>query len=539
MTNTTQLTARRLRKSYGERLLLDDVSFSIRPGERAGIVGENGAGKSTLLRLLAGLETPDDGEVIAQANGIGHLAQVTALPPEATVTAAIDAALAELRAMESRLRELETDLGASAALAEYGDLLTAFELRGGYESDARVDKAIHHLGLAHLDRHRTLGSLSGGELARLGLACLLAAAPELMLLDEPTNHLDDQALDWLEDQLRTHPGTIVLVSHDRVFLDRVATVILEVDADQAKVTRYGQDYSGYLAERAAARRRWEQDFATWCEDIRQLTVSATVTAHRVAPGRAIKDGNKMAYDRDAGRVQSSISSRVRNAQERLRRLQETPVPRPPDPLTFTTALTGGTTGDLLTLQGIRVANRLHIDTLTIAAQDRLLIHGPNGAGKSTLLRILAADLTPDAGQVHRKGRIGYLPQEIPTPHPHATLLAAYAQGRPGLPEDHTNPLLTLGLFRPQDLHVPVGALSTGQRRRLALSRLLTQPWDLLLLDEPTNHLALSLVEDLEQALSQFPGAVVIVSHDRRLRANFTGTQRELIAGRLTAGGSAD
>ncbi|MCK2240308.1 ATP-binding cassette domain-containing protein [Crossiella sp. S99.2] len=514
------------------------MSFSIRPGERAGIVGENGAGKSTLLRLLAGLEAPDDGEVIAQANGIGHLAQVTALPSTATVAAAIDAALAELRAMESRLRELEADLRAPAALAEYGDLLTAFELRGGYESDARVDKAIHHLGLAQLDRHRTLGSLSGGELARLGLACLLAAAPELMLLDEPTNHLDGQALDWLEDQLRGHHGTIVVVSHDRVFLDRVATVILEVDADQAKVTRYGQDYSGYLAERAAARRRWEQDFETWCEDIRQLTVAATVTAHRVAPGRAIKDGNKMAYDRDAGRVQSSISSRVRNAQERLRRLHETPVPRPPDQLAFSVALTGGATGDLLSLQGIRVANRLQIDTLTIAAQDRLLIHGPNGAGKSTLLRVLAADLTPDTGQVHRRGRIGYLPQEIPTPNPHATLLAAYAQGRPGPAEDHASPLLALGLFRPQDLHVPVGALSAGQRRRLALSRLLTQPWDLLLLDEPTNHLALSLVEDLEQALAQFPGAVVIVSHDRRLRANFTGTQRELTAGRLTAGGSA-
>ncbi len=248
----------------------------------------------------------------------------------------MDEALSDLRAMQARMRDLEAAMADGTGdnaqvLAEYGDLLTAFELRGGYEADARVERALHGLGLAHLPRTRAIGDLSGGEQVRLRLAALLAASPEVLLLDEPTNHLDDQALTWLEDHLRTRRGTTIAVSHDRVFLDRVATTLLEVDADRRTVTRYGNGYTGYLAEKAAARRRWEQEYARWEADVAAQREAAAVTARRVAPGRAMKDGNKMAYDRAAGRVQQSVAGRIRNAEERLRRLLADPVPKPRSP----------------------------------------------------------------------------------------------------------------------------------------------------------------------------------------------------------------
>ncbi|HEX4723654.1 MAG TPA: ABC-F family ATP-binding cassette domain-containing protein [Pseudonocardiaceae bacterium] len=533
---STQLTLRAVGQSFGDRLLLDHVDVTVSPGERIGIVGENGAGKSTLLRIIAGHQQPDDGEVVvAVTAGIGYLGQTLDLPPEHTVGDAIDVALAELRAMERRLRAVEADLADATPelLAEYGDLLTAFEFRGGYEMDGRTDKAMHGLGLAHIGRDRPLGSLSGGEQARLGLACVLAAAPEVLLLDEPTNHLDDAALTWLEDHLCDHPGTVLAVSHDRVFLTRVATAILEVDADRRTVVRYGGGYDGYVDEQRAGRARWEQAYREWRIEIRQLTEYAATTAHQVAPGRPMRDGNKAAYDRHRGRVQSSISSRVQNARERLRRLRADAVPVPPVPLRFNGELAAaGSAGIAASLHDVRVGDRLVVAELTVAAGERLLVHGVNGAGKTTLLRVLAGALPPDHGEVRRASRVGYLAQEIPTTRPRRTVLAEFADGLVGSPDEHRELLCSFGLFRPTDLHVPVGALSVGQRRRLALARLLVRPVDLLLLDEPTNHLSLALVEELEQALTAYPGALVVVSHDRRLRTRFNGTRRELRAGRL-------
>ncbi|TJZ41603.1 ABC-F family ATP-binding cassette domain-containing protein [Streptomyces piniterrae] len=531
----TQISLRDVTKSHPDRPLLDGVSLSIRPGDRIGIVGENGAGKSTLLRLIAGAERPDEGDVVLRADGgIGYLGQTPDLPPDHTVQDAIDAALADLRDMQRRLRSLEAGLDRATAreLDEYGELLTLFELRGGYEADARVDKALHSLGLERIGRDRPLGSLSGGEQARLGLACLIAASPEVMLLDEPTNHLDAAALDWLEDALIAHRGTVLAVSHDRLFLQRIATALVEVDADRRAVVRYGGGYGTFVAAKAAARRRWEQDHHQWCEQIAQLTDFASSTAHGVARGRPMKDGNKMAYDRDRGRVQASVSSRVRNAQERLRRLRAEPVPKPPDPLRFRVAPgMGDAEGTLVRLDGVRVGDRLAVDSLTIAAGERLLVHGPNGAGKSTLLRVLAGVTEPDAGTVGRIGRTGFLAQEIPVSRPAEPLLAAFCRGLTGDPEELSALLMSFGLFRERDLRVPVGSLSAGQRRRLALARLLARPADLLLLDEPTNHLALGLVEDLEEALAAWPGALVIVSHDRLLRRRFGGRPYEIRDGR--------
>ncbi|MFG7945638.1 ribosomal protection-like ABC-F family protein [Streptomyces cacaoi] len=535
----TQITARSVTKSYEGRTVLDGADCTLRPGERAGIVGENGSGKSTLLRLLAGREQPDSGEVVVQAEGgVGYLAQEEHLPAELTVQQVIDRSLAVLRSMEERLRTLESAMarGDDSVLAEYGELLTAFELRGGYEAEARVERALHGLGLGLLPRGRTVGGLSGGERVRLRLAALLASGPEILLLDEPTNHLDDAALTWLEEHLRGRRGTTVAVSHDRAFLERVATTLIEVDADTRAVERYGNGYAGYLREKAAARRRWAESYERWCEEAARLREAAATTARRVAPGRAMKDGNKMAYDRAGGRVQQSLAARVRNAEERLRRLLADPVPPPPEPLHFATApRTGGPLSpgagrrSVLVAEAVAVDGRLARTDLSLKPGTRLLITGPNGAGKSTLLHVLAGRLTPTSGRVECGGAVGLLAQEpeLPPGAGEMTLLGAFAQGRPGAPEDHTRRLLSLGLFTADRLAVPVSRLSTGQRQRLALARLVTEPADVLLLDEPTNHLSPALVEELEAALEQYTGALVVVSHDRRLRQRWRGERLSL------------
>ncbi|MEU1984856.1 ribosomal protection-like ABC-F family protein [Nocardia sp. NPDC019395] len=522
----TQITALAVSKSFHGRPVLDAVTCSLGAGERTGIIGENGSGKSTLLRLFAGRDRPDQGEIIVDAEGgIGYLAQDEQLPPQLTVQQIIDRSLSDLRRIEAQMRRLETAMtaGDNSGLNEYGDLATVFELRGGYDADARVERALHGLGLGVVPRDRTVGGLSGGEQVRLRLAAVLAAGPEVLLLDEPTNHLDDNALTWLEEHLRTRRGTTVAVSHDRMFLERVATGLLEVDADRKRLVRYGNGYKGFLAEKAAARQRWVQAHTQWEAEADRLRETVATTARRVAPGRAMKDNNKMAYDRAGGRVQQSLAGRVRNAEERLRRLLADPVPPPPDPLRFTaTPQSGRAHGVVLDATDIAVEGRLARMSLTVGAGERLLVTGPNGAGKTTLLRVLAGELAPDSGSVARRGRVGYLAQEPRPADPGQTLLDAFARGRRGDADRHAETLMSLGLFTRAQLTAQVRNMSTGQRQRLALARLISNPTEVLLLDEPTNHLSPGLVEELETALAHYRGALVIVSHDRRLRTRWQG-----------------
>ncbi|MEU2519119.1 ribosomal protection-like ABC-F family protein [Streptomyces pseudogriseolus] len=531
-----QLSVKDVTKSYGPRTVLDQVSLTVRPGERAAVVGENGAGKSTLLRLLAGAETPDDGDItVAFPGGCGHLTETPALAPDRTVQDAVDHALAPLRALERRLRAAEERLGeaSEAELAAYGDLLSAYEQRDGYRADARVDAAMHGLGLDGVTRDRLLGSLSGGEQSRLALACVLAADPELLLLDEPTNHLDASAVHWLEERLRGHRGTVVAVTHDRPFIERIATTILEVDRDTRSVRRYGDGWAGYRAAKAAARRRAEQAHTEWLEEVARTEELLESAGRRLS---TTGGDPRQGFGKHRRSHEAKLGGQVRAVRERLARLRRTPVPAPPEPLRFTAA--PATAGDppasdtvLAELEEVAVGERLRLDgRLTVEPGQRLLVTGENGAGKSTLLRVLAGDLEPDAGVTRRPARIGYLPQELPVRMGRLPLLAAFAARRPGPLEEHRDTLLSLGLFREEDVTVPVAALSAGQQRRLQIARLVTRPADLLVLDEPTNHVALDLVEDLEAALAAYPGAVVAVSHDRGFRARFRGERLQLRGG---------
>jgi macrolide transport system ATP-binding/permease protein len=532
-----QLSLVDVTKRYADHLVLDRVTFTVKPGEKLGIIGDNGSGKSTLLRLIAEVEPPDNGELtIASPGGIGYLPQQLDLPEHDTVTDAIDLALADLRDLEQAMRAAEAAIadGNEAAGEQYADLMARFEAREGWEADLRVDQALAALGLPGLDRDRPLGTLSGGERSRLMLAATLASRPALLLLDEPSNDLDDDAVTWLEAQLRDWKGTVVAVTHDRAFLEAITTTMLEVADRTAR--RYGNGYAGYLTAKATERQQAQEAYERWSTEVERQQGIVDHNAGRMAaiprklPMANMSTGAFRARNRDHG-----AGSRIRVAKQMLERLRERPVPRPPEPVRFESApeTTGaGTDAPALALKGIRVGDRLKVDALSIAHGERILVTGPNGAGKTTLMRVLAGELDPEEGQVERTGAIGHLRQLSGPGSGRKSVLRAFAEGRVGTLEEHAEALDRLGLFAHDQFGTPVAALSVGQRRRLELARLVSRPVDILLLDEPTNHLSPVLAEQLQEALVDYRGTVILVSHDRRLRASFKGRHLKMDAGAL-------
>ncbi|ANN17613.1 antibiotic ABC transporter ATP-binding protein [Amycolatopsis orientalis] len=529
------LIAKDLVRSYGARVVLDGVDLTASAGQRLGLVGENGVGKSTLLRLLAGVEEPDAGEVL-RGDDVGFLLQELPFPSTARFSDVLDDALAEIRQASARLDELTEALTErpddAAVLDEYGTVLEWAQAHDLWDADRRAEGVCAGLGLAGIDPARPLGTLSGGQRSRLGLAALLIRRPGTLILDEPTNHLDDAAMEFLEQHLASLTGVLVLASHDRVFLDAVCTDIVDLDPALGGPTRYGGAYSAYLDQKRAERARWEQRYAEEQDELKELREAVAVTARNVAHNRPQRDNAKMLYDFKTGRVQKQISRRVRNAQLRLDELERDQVRKPPAPLRFQAELTGrpGDDKTAISVRDIEVPGRLRLGTLDVTTTSRLLITGGNGAGKSTLLSVLTGALTPDAGTVLRgRGvRIGLLAQDVEFAEPDKSAQRTYTEAL----GEAAPPLRSLGLLAPRDLGTRVGALSVGQRRRLALALLIADPPEVLLLDEPTNHLSLSLAEELFAALDTAPGAVVVASHDRWLRRDWAGDHLRLVDGRV-------
>jgi macrolide transport system ATP-binding/permease protein len=528
------LQAKDLVFSYGDRLVFDGISLIASAGQRLGLVGENGIGKSTLLRLLAGVEEPHGGSV-HHGGDIGFLLQELPFPMTTRFSEVIDDALADIREtaeqldkLTERITEHPEDAG---TLDEYGRVLDWAQAHDLWDADRRAKLVCDGLGLSDISPARTLGTLSGGQRSRLGLAALLIRQPSTLLLDEPTNHLDDSAMEFLEKHLAALTGVVVLSSHDRVFLDAACTDIVDLDPALGGPTRYGGTYAAYLEQKRAERASWEQRFAEEQEELKELRESVTVTARGVAHNRPQRDNDKMAYNFFGDRVQKQISRRVRNAQLRLDELRRDQVRKPPPPLRFRGALTGPVIEDKLALsiRDIHLPGRLHLGHLDIVTTSRLLVTGGNGAGKSTLLHLLAGTLEPASGTVHRgRGvRVGLLEQDVMFADPEVTARRLYAE----TVSENAPQLTQLGLLAPKDLDKKVGELSVGQRRRLALAILVADPPQVLLLDEPTNHISLTLAEELFAALEIAPGAVVIASHDRWLRRGWDGDRLELRAGR--------
>ena len=522
----TALRAHEIVRVLGGRRVLDGVSVTAAPGRRIGVIGENGTGKSTLLRVLAGVDAPDRGEV-ERPPDLGFLHQEMPFDPAETVADVLDQALATAREVLTQLDRVGALLAEApddaALLAEYAELLDQAQHHEAWDADRRAEIVLAGLGLAEIERERTLGSLSGGQRGRLALAGLLVRRPSAVLLDEPTNHLDAEAAAFLEAQLRELPGAAVFASHDRAFLDAVCTDILDLDPAPDGPVRHGGSYTEYLSWKRAERERWERQYAEEQEELEELRDALGVTTHRVAPGRLAPDNEKMGLGRRSGRVQNQISRRVRATTRRLDERERTQLPAPPPPLRFRPQALAveHPPETLATLDKVHLPDRLSVDRLEIRPDTRLLVTGPNGAGKSTLLLLLAGAL--DADGVTRKPGIstGILSQDSTFARPQRTARGAYLAAL-GPERAAAVPLNSLGLLTRGEASRPVGELSVGQRRRLALALLIADPPHLLLLDEPTNHLSPTLCDELEEALRTSPGAIVAATHDRRLRENWAG-----------------
>ncbi|MFE7411803.1 ABC-F family ATP-binding cassette domain-containing protein [Streptomyces laurentii] len=554
------LLARDLVRVLGGRRVLDGVSLTFSPGRRVGLIGENGVGKSTLLRVLAGMDEPDAGDVVRPGD-LGFLHQEMPFDGEATLAVVLDEALREARADLADLDRLGAELarttaddpGHSALLDTYGSRLEQAQDRESWDADRRAALVLDGLGLGAIGHDRTLASLSGGQRGRLALAALLVRRPSALLLDEPTNHLDDTAAAFLEEQVRGMPGTVVIASHDRAFLDAVCTDLVDLDPAVDGPVRFGGGYTAYLSAQRAERERWERRYADEQRELAELRRSAGVTAHRLAPDRGRTDNEKMGYGHRAGRVQNQISRRVRDAARRLEELERTRVAQPPRPLRFAAGDLAAAPEEgscppaaepvesprpLVALYGVRVPGRLALDHLEVAASDRLLVTGGNGAGKSTLLAVLAGHLAAEGEVLRRDGlTAGMLTQDTVFARPGRTVRATYELSL-GAARAERVPLETLGLLREADLDKPVDRLSVGQRRRLALALLVARPPQLLLLDEPTNHLSPRLCDELEDALGTGPGAIVVASHDRWLRRRWQGRELQLEPGNERRAGAA-
>ncbi|WP_417288175.1 ABC-F family ATP-binding cassette domain-containing protein [Corynebacterium variabile] len=545
---------RELTVTFADRTVLDRVDLVVGPQDRIAVIGDNGSGKSTLLSVLAGTVTPTSGDrEVDLPGGFAVAEQGPVFAADATVSQAIDHLLHDIRTLERAITEVTGALDVAPAaelpslLDQLSELNDVFESRGGPTLDRRLDAALDQLGLGALGRARPVAELSGGERARLSLAAALCSGADLLLLDEPTNDLDEDAVRWLERQLDTHRDALIVVTHDRSFLDRFARDIIEIR--DAHLHRYGDGYRGYLRARDAERLRIRREYELWCTELARA--DKLVVTNALLSSEIPRSREKPGFGHGAFRTRSAdhgATGRIRQAKARAAQLRSAPAEVPTDPLSFTPDMGGAEPADsdnpmpLVTLLPGHLElpddmPPLYLDsTLEIRPGDRWLVTGPNGAGKSTLLRVLAGELATGHRGASEELRVSWLRQTLSSV-PEETTVEVFAQSTGMYPDDAEPSLGQLGLFSPEDLVRPVSELSVGQRRRLELAAAATAPGDLLLLDEPTNHLTPDLVEQLEAALVDFPGAVVTVTHDRRWleNARTQGGQRELhvSSGRVT------
>ncbi len=492
-----------LRKSFGARTLFDGVSFAVDEGEKVGFIGANGSGKTTLFRIAAGEEGMEGGTLaLKRGASVGYLAQEPVFGAGETIRSAVSAGNAELQAALREYREVAERLAApdSASgrlLARQDKLMARIDVLGGWDWQHRVESVLTRLGVSDWDR--AVEGLSGGERKRVALARVLLQRPDLLLLDEPTNHLDADTTLWLEELLQEYPGAVMLITHDRYFLDRVVTRMIEVA--RAELTGYPGGYTEYLEAKTERQARLAVE-----QEKRARLIEQELAWVRRSP--SARTGKQKA------RVQRLEATRSKQEEKRL-------------PTTEAAGFRFGAPPRLgrtvLDLHGISKSygERVLIERLStrLRAGERIGVIGPNGAGKTTLLRILIGDETPDAGEVVHglNTRIAYFDQRREDLDPDTTLLQAVS------PQDwvmvagsrvHVRSYLESFLF-PTAVHdQKVSSLSGGERNRLLLARLLLEEANLLILDEPTNDLDLSTLQVLESALTDFPGCVLVVTHDR-------------------------
>jgi len=544
------LRASGLSRAFGDHQVLTDVTFTVHAGARAGLIGQNGSGKSTLLRLLAGVDRPDGGTVEVPVGArVGLLRQDFPWPSGFSLAQAVRRAQAPQFLLRNRVERAAEAVAAHpddpASRRALEEALAAAERAEAWTLEVRAEETLAGLGLGDVDPARSIATVSGGQRSRLMLAALLLGRPDVLLLDEPTNHLDDAAAEFLRRTLLAWRGPVVAASHDRAFLDDIATEILDLDpapgpagtAGVHGLTRTRGRYSDHVLARLDEREAWERRYATEQAELRRLRAQAR-DSHQVGhAGAAPRTEAGPAKTFYADRNARPVRRRVDDADRRREVLEASQVRRPPRELVFQGLDVGGAPERSgpggprggragLTLRDVAVTDRLAPVTIDAGPGDQVLVQGPNGSGKSTLLAVVAGRLAPTSGTATVRGRVAMLTQDPRPRDPSRTAEQVYRADVGDARADQV-PLTAFGLLPPREATRPVGTLSTGQLRRLELAIVLADPPDVLALDEPTNHLSLDVATALEALLPTYPGLVVVASHDRWLRRRWTGRSVEL------------
>ena len=518
-----------LTKSYGAELILQGVSFRVDARDRIGLVGPNGAGKTTLLNLLAGRLEPDSGEIAyAQGTLVGYLPQVAEFHPHNTLYEEMLASLEHVHAWEREMADLAERMGDPGVLADadaynailerYAELQGRFEHAGGYTLEQRVQQVLDGLGFSREQQSAPAAHLSGGQQTRAALGKLLLQEPELLLLDEPTNHLDLAALEWLEGYLTAWQGAVIVVSHDRYFLDRVTERTIEVDHQRAEV--YPGNYTKYVQLRAEKLERWAKEY----EAQQEYIARTEEFVRRYKAGQRSKEarGRQKMLDKlerierppVAGALKFRMGAQIESGQIVL---------------TTDKLVVGFSAGQ----RGAGV--RVSVADMQVQRGERIGLIGPNGGGKTTLLRTLIGQIPPLEGRatLGHNVQIGYYAQTHEHLNPRATLLDEIRHAST-LSEEGARSYLGRFLFSGDDVFKPIGALSGGERSRLALAKLTLQGANFLVLDEPTNHLDLPARQVLEEVLASYDGTLIFVSHDRYFVDALATTLWMLDDGAITA-----